>query len=163
MSSAIFQEIMEAGKVYRSVQVKYLSILMHAKDKQVPFRDLETYFLREAVKAGYYDGSEDTLSDAKRRDLNWWHNLDLFLGWVNRHYTSYDKKKSHMNAKRQSEVTKLRKKRKEEMKTLPKISENKVKKLMENPEAVGNIIKILKEYGYRIEEPDHRKAVVNEG
>jgi hypothetical protein len=132
-----------------SVQAKRTLIIQELKKKGVAFGDIEKYLLKQFRQEGYY-ASEADLKVAKETDKAWYHALQLFLGWVDRNYVSYDKKKN-TQPKTRAESVKIRQKREKEQEKNPKtvkITKGAIKKKLVNDDNVNIALQAILENGY---------------
>ena len=115
-------------------EIKYLTVHEHRsrlvaqiRGRNVQFKDIEQFLLKEARREGYYS-DESHLKRAKEEKLAWYVYLSRFIIWVKK---SYDK-----DWNERLEVSGLRKKDTTKPKTSLKISEKRAEKLLEEPENV---------------------------
>lgn len=137
--------IITQGEKYRSLQEMRKMLMADMKRRGVSFKDIDKYLLNQFQKDGYY-GDEQSLKDAKEHDESWYHNLQLFLGWVDRNYEEYEsqkkrapKRKDEMDAKANEKKTKVR---------VATVTPKRATELIANPEALATLLASLESAGY---------------
>ena len=91
VNEEILSELVSTGKVYQSASTRYHMLIARLKGRDVRFADHRTYLFNLAKEAGLWESKED-LRRAEVLDLEWYHAINLFLGWVSRNFAgSYEK------------------------------------------------------------------------
>lgn len=137
--------IITQGEKYRSLQELRKMLMADMKRRGVSFKDIDKYLLNQFQKDGYY-GDDQSLKDAKEHDESWYHNLQLFLGWVDRNYEEYEsikarapKRKDEADAKKKEKKTKVR---------VATVTPKRATELIANPEALSILLSSLESAGY---------------
>lgn len=139
--------VVSSGEKYMSAQTIRILLLNDLKRRQIPFKTIEEYLLEQFRKDGFFSSPQE-LQLAKDLDNAWFHYLQLFLGWIDRNYVSYDKKKGDRKARR--DQAKKQKEAKKVVTRVATVTDKKAKALAENPESLQVLLKALKDAGYVI-------------
>lgn len=139
--------VVKAGERYMSTLTLRTLLLNDLKRRNIPFKGIEEYLLDQFKKDGFYSSPQE-LQLAKTLDNAWYHYLQLFLGWIDRNYVSYEKKKGDRKVRR--DQAKKQKEAKKLVTRVATVTDKKAKSLIENPEALAVLLKAIKDAGYVI-------------
>ena len=115
-------------------EIKYLSVHEHRarlvaqmRGRNVQFKDVEKFLLKEARREGYYS-DESHLERAKKENLAWFVYLSRFITYVKKTFNNDWSEKVNIDGKYVGKT--------KDKKTVTKISEKRAEKMLEVPDNV---------------------------
>lgn len=147
--SGVISNLMLGADRYMSSRAIYILEFQSLQKKGVSFKDIGNHLMNVAKNEGYHDGTDQAIEKAKTLDLAWHHAINLFLGWIDRNWVNYEKKKLNYHATRSGRKAEIEIRRKNGVTSKPLTAE-RAEKLMKVEANIPLLIKALEGLGYKV-------------